>query len=89
MSHFSVAVFHREDQSIESLLSPFDENKQVEPYIEYTRQEAEAFMDEAKAGASKFMKDHFGMGEPDSYEISGFTNFDGDDILVLAVFDFN
>lgn len=43
MSHFSVAVFHREDQSIESLLAPFDENKQVEPYIEYTRQEAIEF----------------------------------------------
>ena len=40
MSHFSVAVFHREDQSVESLLAPFDENKQVEPYIQYTKQQA-------------------------------------------------
>ena len=43
MSHFSVAVFHREDQSIESLLAPFDENKQVEPYVQYTKEEAIAF----------------------------------------------
>ena len=53
---------------------------------EYTRQEAEAFMDEAKAGVSSFMKEHFGMGEPDSYEISGFTNFDGDDITSSEIF---
>ena len=40
MSHFSVAVFHKMDQSVESLLAPYDENKKVESYIEYTRQEA-------------------------------------------------
>lgn len=40
MSHFSVAVFHRENQSIESLLDPYDASKQVEPYIEYSRKEA-------------------------------------------------
>ena len=43
-------------------------------------------MDEAKAGVSSFMKEHFGMGEPDSYEISGFTNFDGDDITSSEIF---
>ena len=40
MSHFSVAVFHRADQSVESLLAPYDENIKVEPYIEYTKQQA-------------------------------------------------
>ena len=40
MSHFSVAVFHRKDQSVESLLAPYDENKQVEPYMKYTKQQA-------------------------------------------------
>ena len=40
MSHFSVAVFHTKDQSVESLLAPYDENIQVEPYIEFTRQQA-------------------------------------------------
>lgn len=43
MSHFSVAVFHREDQSIESLLAPYNEELQVAPYVKYTRQEAIAF----------------------------------------------
>ena len=40
MSHFTVAVFHREDQDIEDLLAPYDENTEVEPYIMFTRQEA-------------------------------------------------
>lgn len=32
--------FHRKDQRIEDFLAPYDENKQVEPCIEFTRQEA-------------------------------------------------
>lgn len=40
MSHFSVAVFHRQDQSVDELLAPYDEGLRVEPYIEFTRQQA-------------------------------------------------
>ena len=40
MSHFTVADIHKPDQDIEELLAPYDENKEVEPYIRYTRQEA-------------------------------------------------
>lgn len=40
MSHFSVAVIHRKDQSIEKLLAPYDENIEVAPYVIMTRQEA-------------------------------------------------
>ena len=40
MSHFSVAVFHREDQDVEDLLAPYDENIVVAPYIKYTREQA-------------------------------------------------
>lgn len=40
MSHFTVAVFHREDQDIEELLAPYDENIEYEPYIKYTKEEA-------------------------------------------------
>lgn len=40
MSHFSVAVFHKENQSIEDLLAPYDEDIVVEPYIQYTKEQA-------------------------------------------------
>ena len=40
MSHFTVAVLHRPDQDIETLLAPYDESLHEEKYIEFTRQEA-------------------------------------------------
>lgn len=40
MSHFSVAVLYRQDQSVEELLAPYDENLEVEPYVRFTQQEA-------------------------------------------------
>ena len=40
MSHFVVAVFHREDQDVDELLMPYDENLEVEPYVLYTKEEA-------------------------------------------------
>lgn len=40
MSHFAVAVFHRQDQSVEELLAPYDEGMKVAPYIVFTRAEA-------------------------------------------------
>lgn len=40
MSHFAVLVLHEEDQSIEDLLAPYNENLEVEPYIKYTRTQA-------------------------------------------------
>lgn len=40
MSHYAVAVFHRENQDIDDLLAPYDENLKVAPYVRYTKQEA-------------------------------------------------
>lgn len=40
MSHYSVAVFHREDQDVDELLAPYSENIEVAPYIRYTREQA-------------------------------------------------
>ena len=40
MSHFTVAVFHRENQNVDDLLAPYDENIEVAPYVKYTREQA-------------------------------------------------
>ena len=37
MSHFTVGVIHRDDQSINTLLAPYDENIEVEPYVYKTK----------------------------------------------------
>lgn len=39
MSHFTVGVIHREDQDIETLLAPYNENIEVEPYVFKTKDE--------------------------------------------------
>lgn len=40
MSHYAVLVLHKEDQNIDTLLAPYDENLEVEPYLKLTFDEA-------------------------------------------------
>ncbi len=40
MSHYAVLVIHKENQDIEELLAPYDENLEVEPYLKYKYDEA-------------------------------------------------
>ena len=40
MSHFAVYVFKKRGCSTDDLLAPFDENITMEPYIEYTKEQA-------------------------------------------------
>ena len=40
MSHFVVAVFHEENQSVDELLSPYDEKIKYAPYLKFSKQEA-------------------------------------------------
>ena len=39
MSHYAVLVLHKEDQNINTLLSPYNENLEVEPYLKLTNNE--------------------------------------------------
>ena len=40
MSHYAVLVLHKEDQNIDTLLAPYNENLEVEPYLKYRYDEA-------------------------------------------------
>ena len=51
----------------------------------YTRQEAEAYVDEGKKAVCGFLKEWFGMGEPDRYEIDGFKNGLDEDITSSTI----
>ncbi len=44
--HFLVAVFHEKDQDVENMLSPFDENLEVDPIYVCSREEAIQYMRE-------------------------------------------
>ena len=39
MSHYAVLVLHKEDQNIDTLLAPYNENLKVEPYLKLTNNE--------------------------------------------------
>ena len=39
MSHFAVAVIHKPDQDIGTILAPYDENMEVPKYLRYTKSE--------------------------------------------------
>lgn len=39
MSHFTVAVITAKKEKLEEMLAPYDENLEVEPYIERTKKE--------------------------------------------------
>lgn len=54
MSHYTVAVIHRENQDIANLLAPYYENLKVEPYIWLTKNEA---IDYVRKYYSSMMKD--------------------------------
>ena len=76
MSHFTVAVFHKKDQSVEDLLAPYDENLRVDKYVEYTRQEAIEH-------ARKYFKDTEKMTDEQCWQLmandagEGMTDEDG------------
>lgn len=40
MSHYAVLVLHKENQDIDEMLAPYNENLEVEPYLEYTKEQA-------------------------------------------------
>ena len=73
MSHYCVAVFHGKDQDIEDLLAPYSENLQVEPYIDFSRQEAidyarkhyKGFAEKTDDECWQFMADDAGEGMTD------------------------
>lgn len=58
MSHYAVAVFTKEGQSLEELMEPFYEGIEVEPYIAKTKQEIIQEAKELKESISKRLEEN-------------------------------
>ena len=58
MSHYAVLVIHRENQDIEKLLAPYNENLEVEPYLKYTVDEAIAYIKEHCVPYNDYLKEY-------------------------------
>lgn len=77
MSHYAVAVFHREDQDIDELLAPYSENIEVEPYIYFTYKQAVEYAREHYANAKskterecwQLVADEFGNHTDEQFNI--------------------
>lgn len=81
MSHFTVLVITK-DGDYESALAPFDENLEVDPYIERTRQQ---IIDELKERYKKSLE------KEDSYITKYYADVDwnNDDSIIAAYRDFH
>lgn len=58
MSHYAVLVIHREDQNIDKMLAPYNENLKVEPYLKYKHNDAIKFIKEEFVPYNDFLKDY-------------------------------
>jgi len=79
MSHYTVAVFTKEGQSVDCLLEPFDENIEVEPYVRRTKEEVlkeiEKYCDENEALRKKWLT----LSDKEKMRIwAGYNDFDED-----------
>lgn len=54
MSHFTVAVITAKKEKLEEMLAPYDEELEVEPYIERTKKE---IIEKAKKWKEDFLKE--------------------------------
>lgn len=58
MSHYKVLIIHNENQNIEELLAPYDENLEVEPYFKYKHDDAIEFIKKEFVSYNDFLKDY-------------------------------
>lgn len=70
MSHYSVAVIHKDNQYVEDLLAPYDENIKVAKYLEFTKEQAVKYARKHYMNINDSIPDdevwkHFSMDYPD------------------------
>lgn len=58
MSHYAVLILHEEEQNIEDLLAPYNENLEVEPYFKHTYDEALKLVKEEYVPFNNFLKEY-------------------------------
>ena len=77
MSHYTVAVFTKENQTVDEMLEPFDENLEVAPYVRVTKEE---YLKEIENYCNKdveLQKKFSNLSEQEKIEKwTGYTNFD-------------
>lgn len=63
MSHFTVAVITAEKEKLDEMLAPYDENLEVEPYVERTKKEIIEIARKRKEDYSKEQKEEKNLSD--------------------------
>lgn len=79
MSHFTVAVFTEENQTVEELLEPFYEGLEVEPYVSKTKEEVLKEIQEYCDKDEKLKKEYLKLSDKEKMNRwNGYDEFDED-----------
>lgn len=83
MSHYTVAVFTKENQSIEELLEPFYEGMEVEPYIYKTKEEVLNEIEKHCIKNEELKEKYSKLSDREKIaDWNGWENLDGEDNLL-------
>lgn len=80
MSHFTVAVITAKKKKLEEMLAPYDENLEVEPYIERTKEE---IIKEARKQKKDYSKEQKEGKELSDWQLK-YINAENDEELYKA-----
>lgn len=83
MSHFTVAVITAKKEKLEEMLAPYDENLEVEPYIEKTKKE---IIEEARERKEDYLNEQREGKKLDDWQFK-YTNAETDEDLYKAEID--
>lgn len=83
MSHFTVAVITARKESLEEMLAPYDENLEVEPYVERTKEE---IIKEARKRKEDYLKEQKEGKELSDWQLK-YINAKTDEELYKAEID--
>lgn len=83
MSHFTVAVITAKKEKLEEMLAPYDEELEVEPYIERTKKE---IIEEARRWKEDFLKEQKEGEKLSNWQLK-YINAETDEELYQAEID--
>ena len=93
MSHFTVAVITAEKEKLDEMLAPYDENLEVEPYVERTKKEIIEIARKRKEDYSKEQKEDYSKEQKEEKNLSDwqlkYVNAETDEDLYKAEIDEN
>ena len=87
MSHFTVAVITKKKEDLEKMLEPYNENIEVEPYIDETKEEIISKAKERKERILKRLEEKGLNDTDDTWEKKYIEAKDDEELYKCAIYD--